>query len=140
MNKARTGTFGQRLGRPQTANAGCARAPDPGSHKPESTSLSSPPVEGPTSCHVAGYWKSNRRKADGLEYLHGAAVRDERSTAAIVEFLATTEIGRRSRQARQMAGDDEDDSGEKDDGGSGEDEDKDWGRVKNGEGGVTGPA
>jgi hypothetical protein len=75
-------------------------------------------MEGPTSCRVAGYWISNRRKADGLEHLHGAAVRDERSTAAIVEFLATTEIGLRSRQARQMAGCDEDDSGEKDDGGS----------------------
>jgi hypothetical protein len=44
---------------------------------------------------------------------------DERCTAAILEFLATTEVGVTGRQARQMASD-EHDGGER----TGEDEDK----------------
>jgi phosphopantothenoylcysteine synthetase/decarboxylase len=44
---------------------------------------------------------------------------DERCTAAILEFLATTEVGLRGRKARQIAGD-EDNRGER----TGEDEDE----------------
>jgi hypothetical protein len=56
------------------------------------------PVEGAESCHVERYPQGGRREADGTKYLYGTAFWDEKCTTAILEFLATTEVGMRGRQ------------------------------------------
>jgi hypothetical protein len=71
-----------------------------------------PPVERPASHHVAGYWQETGRKRTNTSMTQ--LFEDERCTAAILEFLATTEVGVRGR--RRLMG--EEDYGEEGTGGN----------------------